>query len=322
MHHMRLNLYNQRLLMKIYRLIYFYFLIGIVSCATIKDTNMSFKPEQNFYYDNDLQLNYRVIGTGKHKIIFLHGFAASSRTWDDIIPLLNQSDTQLIVFDLIGSGFSSKPEQGDYSITANATVITKFIREKNFIDFTLVGHSFGGGVALVSAIELNEQNHTPKSLILIDAAAYKTELPFFVENLQIPFLSNLLLSITSSSYQARYTLEKIYFDKRKVTANKVNRYSYFMSLDGHENAMIQTAKQIIPPNFQNYTQKYNTLNIPALILWGSHDTVIPLSSGKRLASELPLASLSMIEQSGHNPQEEQPENTADKINSFLHNLEI
>lgn len=281
---------------------------------------MGFKPENEFIYGGNLHLNYRVLGEGKRKIIFLHGFAASSRTWDDIIPLLTLNNSQFILFDLIGAGFSSKPKDGDYSILANASAIAKYIKENNVDDFVFVGHSFGGGVALLATIELKKYGINPKALILLDAAAYKIELPFFVENLRVPIISNVLLSLTSADYQARYTLKKIYFDKNKVTQEKVNRYSYFLSLDGHKNAMIQTAKQIIPRNFERFTNEYASLNAPALVLWGRHDPAISVSNGEKLSTELPNATLSIIEESGHNPHEERPELTAKEINTFLNKL--
>lgn len=167
---------------------------------------------------------------------------------------------------------------------------------------------------------LEEPKFNPEALILIDAAAYKTELPFFINNLRIPLLSNLLLAVTNTEFQARYTLEKIYYDKNKVTGEKVARYAYFMSLEGHDNAMIQTAKQIIPNDFQVYVNQYGALKIPVLILWGRQDTAIPLESGKKLSAQIPGASLSIIEKSGHNPQEEQPEKTADEINLFIKSI--
>ena len=308
------------LISKTWKILSLFIILSTMSCGTLKVGGMEFKPEEHFNYRDGLHLNYRLIGEGKRKIIFLHGFAASNRTWDYLLPLLELNDSQLVLFDLIGSGFSSKPKTGDYSILENAKAISKFISENNYKEFVLVGHSFGGGVALLTTIELQKENIDPKALVLIDAAAYKTELPFFVDNLRTPILSSLLLFITSSDYQARYTLEKIYFDKRKVTKDKVHRYSFFMALDGHGNAMIQTAKQIVPSNFNKYVERYDSIGVPTLILWGSHDLAIPKENGVKLSEQLPNAKLLIIEKSGHNPQEEQPIAVAREISQFLGRL--
>jgi pimeloyl-ACP methyl ester carboxylesterase len=284
----------------------------------MKVNGMDFTPDNKYFYSTDQYLNYRVLGKGKKTIIFLHGFGASSRTWDDVTPYLDVNDSKLIFFDLIGAGFSSKPKTADYSMMANALAIAKFIKENEIDNYIFVGHSFGGGVALLSTIQLMEEsNFSPEALVLIDAAAYRVELPFFVENLRIPLLSNLLLAITSTEFQARYTLEKIYYDKNKVTNAKVYRYAFFMSLEGHDHAMIQTAKQIIPKNFQNYVNRYSDLKMPSLILWGRQDPALPLENGKRLSIQMPSAKLSIIDECGHNPQEEQPEQSAREINAFL-----
>jgi pimeloyl-ACP methyl ester carboxylesterase len=279
---------------------------------------MLYSPDQQFFFSKTEFVNYRVIGNGETTVIFLHGFGASNRTWDDIIPHLNSPNTKLILFDLIGAGFSSKPRSADYSMRANALVIESFIREHDLGDYALVGHSFGGGVSLLTTLEfLKSTAHRPSALVLLDAAAYGTKLPFFVEDLRIPLLGNILLAGTSYDFQARNTLEKLYFDKAKVTQEKVERYSFFMSIEGHNNALLETARQIKLEDFSRYSKQYKDITIPTLVLWGRQDTAVPLEDGKKLSKDIPTAKLVIIEDSGHNIQEEQPKDVARLINGFL-----
>jgi pimeloyl-ACP methyl ester carboxylesterase len=297
------------------------FIVAVTLASNSKVYGMLYSPNLKFYFSETEFLNYRVIGNGEKTIIYLHGFGASNRTWDDIIPYLNVSDTKFIFFDLIGAGFSSKPKNADYSMRANALVIKSFIKQHDLSDYALVGHSFGGGVSLLVTLEfLESPAHRPSALVLLDAAAYKTKLPFFVDHLRVPLLSNVLLAITSPEFQAKYTLERLYFDKRKVTHDKVGRYSFFMSMEGQSNALIETARQIIPEDFARYVSQYRNIDIPALVLWGRQDTALPLEDGKRLSKEIPKAKLAIIEDCGHNVQEEQPKDVARLINGFLADL--
>lgn len=277
-----------------------------------------YTPDKRFYFSDAEFVNYRVIGNGKKTVIFLHGFGASNRTWDDIIPYLNLSDTRFILFDLVGAGFSSKQRGMDYSMQANALVVASFIKQHDLRDYALVGHSFGGGVSLRIALEVMESAaHRPSALVLLDAAAYNTKLPFFVHYLRVPLLSNFLLSVTPPEFQARYTLERLYLDKGKVSQEKVARYSFFMSMEGQRTALIETARQIVPEDFSRQASRYKNITIPTLVLWGRQDTVVPLEDGERLSKDIPTAELAIIEDSGHNIQEEQPKEVARLISGFL-----
>jgi pimeloyl-ACP methyl ester carboxylesterase len=292
--------------------------VAVTLAGNLKVHGMLYSPDQQFFFSKTEFVNYRVIGNGEKTVIFLHGFGASNRTWDDIIPHLNSPNKKFVLFDLIGAGFSSKPRSADYSMRANALVIESFIREHDLRDYAIVGHSYGGGVSLLTTLEFLESTaHRPSALVLLDAAAYETKLPFFVDYLRVPLLSNILLAVTPSDFQARYTLEKLYFDKAKVTQEKVERYSFFMSIKGHNNALIETARQIILKDFSRYAGRYKDITIPTLVLWGRQDTAVPLEDGKKLSKDIPTAKLVIIEDSGHNIQEEQPKDVARLINGFL-----
>ena len=163
--------------------------MAVTLAGNLKVHGMLYSPDQQFFFSKTEFVNYRVIGNGEKTVIFLHGFGASNRTWDDIIPHLNSPNTNFILFDLIGAGFSSKPRSADYSMRANALVIESFIREHNLRDYAIVGHSFGGGVSLLTTLKFLESTaHRPSALVLLDAAAYETKLPFFVDQLRIPLL--------------------------------------------------------------------------------------------------------------------------------------
>lgn len=284
---------------------------------------MIIEPGKHFYYKNNNFLNYQIFGHGQRTIIFLHGFGASGLNWSELLPLLDNNQYRFVIFDLIGAGYSSKPRNADYSMAANAEAIIRFINENQLNNYFIVGHSFGGGVALLATIKLlKETSMPPKALILLSTAAYNTNIPFFIDKLRIPIFGHLILTLTSAEFQARYTLERIYFDKLKVTNKTVDQYAHFMRMSDNKYALIQIAKQVIPKYSEQLSKDYKNLCVPILILWGENDPVLPLSLGKRLKDELPNATLKIIQNCGHNIQEECPDLTADEINKFLAKFEI
>ncbi len=304
-------------IVRIINLIWIISLFFVTSCSYSRAREMEYKPKLKFNYSKADYLNYEVIGNGQIPLIFLHGFGSSLRNWDDVIAHLPQDIFTSYLIDLKGSGFSSKPKDAKYSIDDQASLISAFIKKNDLREYTLIGHSFGGGVSLFVALKLlNDKQLMPKKLILIDTAAYNTDLPFFVDNIRIPLINHIILNLTSSEFRAKHTLNRIIYHKNKITPELIGRYAYFMNLENYNYALIKTAKNIIPKDLNTYTSRYPNIDVPTLIIWGKNDPALPLSLGEQLLEELPYAKLHILNECGHNPHEEYPEEVANLIVLF------
>src|SRR2546421_1890852 len=89
---------------------------------------------------------YRIAGSGP-PVVLIHGMVNSSRHWEEVALRLADSYT-VVAPDLIGHGDSATP-RGDYSLGAHAAVIRDLLASIGIDRATLVGHSLGGGVAMV-----------------------------------------------------------------------------------------------------------------------------------------------------------------------------
>src|SRR6516225_2774683 len=78
-------------------------------------------------------------------IVLLHGIAHSSDAWSRVIPALAQH-YEVVALDLPGCGRSDKPET-DYSLGAQAVAVRYALDSLGLDLVTVVGHSFGGGIA-------------------------------------------------------------------------------------------------------------------------------------------------------------------------------
>src|SRR5689334_12421345 len=92
------------------------------------------------------QVVYRVAGEGP-PVVLIHGMVNSSRHWRGVAERLAEHHT-VIAPDLVGHGDSATP-RGDYSLGAHATVIRDLLSALGIERATFVGHSLGGGVAMV-----------------------------------------------------------------------------------------------------------------------------------------------------------------------------
>lgn len=294
-------------------------LLTFVLTCFFSGATLAFEQSQFFTYAPGKRLHYRTIGEGPRKIVMLHGIGASSRTWDNLLQHWQPpSGHQLILFDLIGFGFSSKHPGEDHSMQANARALNRFLDQQGLNEYLLIGHSFGGGVALMTALDRQQQNKPlPSRLVLLDPAVYESEFPLFVAALRVPIANRLLLATMNPETLAAYTLGQLFHDRKKISSTIIQRYAFFMALPGHDDALIETALQIVPKNIDEYLVRYPGFDTPVLVIWGEQDPAIDRSYGERLVSELPNAKLRIIPDCGHLPQTECPEATATHISDFI-----
>lgn len=274
--------------------------------------------KRSYQFSPEISINFEVCGKRKQTILLLHGYGASLESWRDVEPFLSKSFT-LYILDLKGFGLSSKPDDAAYSIDNQAEIVVSFIKHHELRDFILGGHSYGGGVALVTYFKLQDIKHAArvKALILIDSAGYLQKFPFFISVLRFPVLNCVILKFVPAYLRARYTLERIFYDKSTVTKERVHRYARFFDLPGSHNSFIEVAKQIVPDNPDSIIQRIPNIKIPTLVLWGHNDPVIPIEHAHRFHQEIVNSKLEVIQQCGHVPHEEKPEQVASSIIQFF-----
>lgn len=261
------------------------------------------------------ELYTRTTGAGP-PVLLLHGFGATSFTWRFLTPALTSS-FEVTEVDLLGCGQSPKPEGGDYSVRGHSMLIERLLAERGLRAVTLVGHSFGGSVALLTALKLHGAGIV-RRLVLIDAPTYRQRVPLFIQALRSP-LGPAITRTIPPEVQVRAVLQLAYFEDAAVSKESVRAYASALRTQGGRHALVRTARELIPPDIDEIATRYSSLTTPTLILWGDHDEIVPLSTGQRLARDLPHASLSVIARAGHLPHEERPDEAIPIVSRFLAN---
>lgn len=222
-----------------------------------------------------LKLYHEEYGSGK-PLLFIHGFGASTYSWRFLAPALSKS-YRLLLVDLKGFGRSPKPAEHSYAVYDQAHLIYQFIKEENLKDLTIIGHFFGGAVALAASLYLKEKDPSLlKRLILINSAAYEQKPPYFIKLLIIPILGKLFLYLIPARYQVASVLKLAYYDDEKIVETAIREHARPVSMPGGRYALFQTAKQLDTSDRLDLTAKYKEINILTLIIWGKEDEVIPL----------------------------------------------
>jgi pimeloyl-ACP methyl ester carboxylesterase len=256
-------------------------------------------------------------GPGVDTFLLIHGYGASTFTWRYWAPRLAERG-QVVMLDMKGFGRAPKPDDGRYGPEHQAELVLRLIAERDLRDLTLVGHSLGGGVALLTAFGLLDRDaERLRRLVVVAGAAYDQKLPPFVKLSDHPRLSSLLFRALGPKLVVRVVLQSIVYDRATVDADQVRGYAGPLASADAVRALIASARQIFPEGLERMTARYPELTVPSLIIWGRHDRVVPLWVGERLARDLPNARLHVLDRCGHLPAEELPDASWSLLEAFL-----
>ncbi len=292
------------------------FALSLSGCAVMDKNIPGWAQYRTPDQSHELRLASSSTGTGE-PVLLIHGFGASSYSWRHIVAPLAQK-YRVITIDLKGFGDSPKPRDDAYSVYEQARLVRNFILENDLKNLHIVGHSYGGGVALAVSIYLAASHpDVQKSLVLIDNIAYPQELPEFVKVLATPILGPLLIHALPDTLQVKALLKKVYFNDDLIPQDAIDHYAADLGKPDAKYALLTTARQIMPTDLQAFADNYASLTIPALIIWSREDEIVPLAIGQRLHKDLPNSRLVVLSDVGHAVQEEKPALLLPHLRSFL-----
>jgi pimeloyl-ACP methyl ester carboxylesterase len=292
-------------------------LLVVTGCAQLpKRTNPPSTDHQRYLPTVGVNINYRDIGEGE-PIVLVHGFGQTLETWQRLIPELSKQ-YRVIALDLKGSGHSDKPSDGRYGIGDQADVVMALVEALNLARITLVGHSLGGGVALLVALRWQERGESRVvRLALMNSVGFPMKLPRMIASLRWPVLGPFMLYLSNPDRLVRGVLRNNAVNDDAVTEELVRAYADSLRAPGGRAALVSTARQLDPKMFDSMVPRYAGLRAPALVLWCREDPVLPVEHVLRFHEELPRAHVTLLRGCGHSPQEERPLEVYDALLHFL-----
>jgi pimeloyl-ACP methyl ester carboxylesterase len=248
-------------------------------------------------------------------LILIHGFGASLYSWRHVIGPLSESH-RVIAVDLIGFGFSDKPDI-EYSVPLFAEQIVHVMDRLGLPRAVLVGNSMGGRTAATIAVRHPER---ARGLVLIDPALYMNnggDRPLLFTLARQPCLGEFL-SLFNSRSRVRAMMEDIFYDDSIPTEADVDTYYAPLTMRGGSRAALSLLRN--RGQDAELEAALPRLRKPTLIVWGAHDKWIPAANGERLKADIPGSSLLIIENAGHAPQEETPAPVIAAVSEFAGEL--
>ena len=260
--------------------------------------------------------HYTEVGGSGRPVIALHGFGESIFAWRHLAPALATTH-QVHLIDLRGHGRSEMPRDGCYAPRCHAELLHEYIVEHQLTDVTVMGHSMGGGVALLLALQILAHGRASLAgIVLLDSMFYTQRVPLFISAMRTPLLGGTMVNLTPPAMSTTIILREAFYDKRKITPEIVEAYAAALHRPGGRHALLQTARQIIDTD-ASIEPELAAITAPALIIWGANDTIVAPKVADDIGRLLRHSSVHILPECGHCPNEEQPAATLALIQEFL-----
>ena len=251
-------------------------------------------------------------GTGDPAVIFIHGFAEHLRTWRPVQEQIAQTH-RTVALDLWGFGASARPPD-----VKPSDWVRQFIGAMDALGIeraVLVGHSLGGRVSLMTARAHPER---VAGLVPVDADWGQAPHGYLIVWLlaHTPALPLALGRLRSSPGHIQRTIDLIVTPNHHFTPEMIEGLFRPRRVVG--SAACWRSLAAAPP-LADVRGLADGVNVPALVIWGADDPIVPLWAGQKLARKLGCP-IEVLEECGHFPPEEYPARTAELIEGFLGGL--
>ena len=275
-------------------------LFAIAPCAAQEETTATPKIDK-FVTVYGAKIHYVEAGSCA-PVILIHGLADNVTIWDPVIPAL-AARFRVIALDQIGFGRSDKPLL-NYRVSTLVDFLNGFLTELKIERASPVGNSLGGWVAAAYALAHPER---VERLVLSDAAGYaalaKTMDSRALRALRVASRDDIRYLGPLAFHDKRFYQDVDAAFKERVTAG--DSYTVAQVLD----SMIRGDDAL--------DNKLQTLKQPTLVLWGREDKLIPLSFGEQFHREIVNSRLRIIDNCGHMPQLECPNEFSAAVLKFF-----
>ena len=262
------------------------------------------------------RMRYLRAGSGP-PLLLLHGLMGYSFSWRYALPALAPYAT-VFAPDMLGAGFSDRPKRLDHSMRGTALRVLKFADKLGIKGFDLLGTSRGGAIAMAAAAEsIRAAPGKPRvrRLVLVcPVNPYSSHgrwmAPFFATR---PAAALFRLAIDRMSWLFPFFHSRLYADRAKIPPGTLEGYQAPLAIPGLFDHALSIVKTWTADLRELQALLPTLAPIPTLLMWGSKDPAVYVSSLEPLARHFSNVQRRVFPGVGHLPYEE----CADEFNQAL-----
>jgi pimeloyl-ACP methyl ester carboxylesterase len=263
---------------------------------------------------------FRIAGSGP-ALLLIHGVGDKSASWEPVHAKLAQRFT-VIAPDLLGHGESDKP-RADYSLAAFANGMRDLLAVLGIDRVTVVGHSFGGGVAMQFAYQYPQ---LVERIVLVSAGGVAEDVSFALRLAAMPMGSEALAMVRlPGALPAMRLVGRAVQTLLGTTKFGRDAVDTVRLLEGFKDpsalsAFARTLRSVVDGRGQFVTmldRSYLVKSVPVQVIWGQEDPVIPVTHARAAHEAMPGSRLEIFEKSGHVPHHDHPDRFVEVVERFI-----
>ncbi len=241
-------------------------------------------------------------------IVLLHGFGGEKDNWNRFLGHLT-GDYRVVVPDLPGFGESARHPDWDYSLVPQRDRVHAFVTALRLGRFHLAGHSMGGHLSILYALEHPEQL---ASLALINNAGVASPVESeFLRNVNAG--NNDLIIRTRDDFDSMMAM--VFEEQPFAPWPMRNGLAARAMANADFNAAIFAS--LLRDFDESLESRLPEIPCPVFIVWGDNDRILDVSAVTVMQQALPTADVVIMENMGHMPILERPRETAEFYRAFL-----
>jgi pimeloyl-ACP methyl ester carboxylesterase/uncharacterized membrane protein YbhN (UPF0104 family) len=250
-----------------------------------------------------------------HELVLLHGQPGSPSDWQQVAARL-PAQLRVVTADRPGYGSNPQPAGG---FAANAHAVLDLLDSRGIQQAVLVGHSYGGGVALSAA---SMAPHRVEAVVLLASVG-----PGCVNRWDRllaapgagPVCALVAWRLTPWIARARLTLITWLRGRPLAPGRHVNWQVWAQASRGHSSLWrtFLAEQRALVRELDELVTSVPSVKAPVLLLADPKDTLVPVGTARRLAEALPDARLQLVEGAGHHLPRRAPAAVADAITAFV-----
>lgn len=231
-------------------------------------------------------------------VLLLHGLTDWHRTWSPVASRIAERGFRVIALDLPGHGFSGRPDV-PYTLSWNARLVGAWVDAVGIDRLSIVGHSYGGGVAAMLSLTHAERiDH----LALVASGGFGPEVNLPIRVASVPYF----LPLVGLGRIARLTAPIGGRNNHDLAERAAVN-----SRPGSARAVMRTLRDVIRWRGQIrhfLDHAYDAPFVPPMTLfWGEDDRVLPIAQAARVTQHLSGVRLVRFAGAGHYPHHDEPD---------------
>ena len=259
----------------------------------------------------------------KETIILIHGFPTSSWDWKDIWALL-EKDYRLIAVDMLGFGFSDKPNPHKYSISEQADIIEKIISDKKLISYHILAHDYGDTVTQEILSRKNRKTSARcESVCFLNGGLFpETHKALLIQKILLSKLGWLVNKLATQK-QFNNSMIRVFGPTTKPSKSELDNFWFLINYNKGRHIFHNLISYMSDrkENREKWIFALKTSKIPIALINGSIDPVSGshmIERYKKLIGDITW--LKELKNIGHYPQIEAPEEVSEYYKFFLNNI--